>query len=454
MTGAASRPRSRLLIGGTQSGVGKTSLAVGLMAAFSRRGLRVAPFKVGPDYLDPGYHQLAAGRASSPLDTWMLGDCGMVQSFARSSENVDLSIIEGMMGLHDGADPHTDSGSTARVAKLLHTPTVLVLDAAALARSVGAVVLGYRQFDPEVPLAGVIANRVGGEGHARFLRPPIEEVAGVPLLGWLPPTPGAAIPERHLGLVCAGERPDVVERLADLVESRLDLDRLLELARSAPPLEVPSAPARARPSHRVRIGVARDAAFCFYYPDNLTLLEAAGAELVFFSPIRDAALPEGVAGLYLGGGYPELHAETLAANMAMREAIRVFAAAGRPIYAECGGYMYLCQGLATPPHREHAMVGLLPGRCLMEPSLQAIGYREVRLARDGVLGPAGRVARGHEFRYSFYEGPDPGPHAAFTTERGPCGYASGSVLASYCHLHFGSNPELAYDFVKQCAHAP
>lgn len=440
----------RLLIAGTHSGVGKTTVTVGVLAALRRRGLRVAPFKVGPDYLDPGYHQAAAGRASAPLDAWMLGESGVRESFARGAAGLDVAVIEGMMGLHDGADPETDAGSTAQIAKLLQCPVLLVLDGSALARSAGAVALGYRSFDPDVRLAGVILNRVSGEGHAAYLRPAIERGANLPVLGWLPPEPEATIPERHLGLVSAGEAKNLetrVARLADLIEAHLDLDQLLELARSAPPLSLP-VPARVKAEPpRARIAVARDEAFCFYYPDNLALLEAAGAEIVPFSPLRDTVLPPGAQGLYLGGGYPELHAARLSENSAIRAAIADAARSGLPLYAECGGFMYLCESLTDLAGCSHTMAGLLPGRCVMEARLQAIGYREAALRRDGVLGPAGTLLRGHEFHHSRYAGPLGPEQAAFDAGGRAIGYASGSVLASYVHLHFGSNPSAARHFV-------
>ena len=444
----------RLLIAGTHSGVGKTTVAVGLMAALKRRGLRVAPFKVGPDYLDPGYHLAACGVPSAPLDTWMLGADGMRRSFARGCRGADITVAEGMMGLHDGARPDTDEGSTAEVAKLLRLPTVLVIDGSALARSAGALALGYRAFDAEVPLVGVIANRVACEGHARWLRPGIEEGAGLPLLAWLPPASELGIPERHLGLVGAGESGSavgLVERLADAAEEYLDVPRLLGLASEAAPL--PPAEPNAPPllGRRARVAVARDEAFCFYYPDNLALLEAAGAELVAFSPIHNVELPERSDGLYLGGGYPELHAERLAGNPAMLRSIREFCAAGRPVSAECGGFMYLCQSLVDAAGHRHRMAGVLDGEVVMETRLQAIGYREVTFVRDTVLGPEGTVARGHEFRYSRHAAAIPGGDTAFRCGETVLGYAREDLLASYVHLHFGSRPEMAEHFVQRCA---
>jgi cobyrinic acid a,c-diamide synthase len=358
-----------------------------------------------------------------------------------------------MMGLHDGADACTDRGSTAEIARLLQAPVVLVLDASALARSAGAVALGFRRFDERVPVVGVIANRVAGEGHAAYLRPAIEGTAGVPLLGWLPAELELTLPERHLGLVSAGEHPDLAERIERwraLVEEHLGLDRLLQLAASAPLLPEAPPTATGNTGRRVRIAVARDEAFQFYYPDNLALLEAAGAELVPFSPLRDLALPDSVGGLYLGGGYPELHASRLAGNETMRGAIRNAAERGLPIYAECGGFMLLCEALVDADGRSHPMVGLVPGRCVMERGLQAIGYREALCAGDNLLGPAGTVIRGHEFHHSRFEGELPVGSAAFRIGERPVGFARGNLLASYVHLHFGSHPGAAEHFVRRC----
>lgn len=450
----------RLVIAGTHSGVGKTTVAVGLMAALAHRGFPVAPFKVGPDYLDPGFHAAACGRPSGTLDSWMLGEHGVRESFARGMASAGseggappIAVIEGMMGLHDGADANTDRGSTAEIARLLQAPVVLILDASALARSAGAVALGYRSFDERVPVAGVIANRVAGEGHAAYLRPAIEEIAGLPFLGWLPTESDLSFPERHLGLVGTGEQSDLADRIGRwraLVEERLDVDRLLELAASAPPLPEVAQTPMGNSAGRVRIAVARDEAFQFYYPDNLALLEAAGAELIPFSPLRDTALPDSVGGVYLGGGYPELHASQLAGNNAMRRAIREAAGRGLPIYAECGGFMLLCEALVDVDGRLHPMVGLVPGRCVMERSLHAIGYREAVGAGDNLLGPAGTVIRGHEFHHSRFEGELPSGSEAFHVGDRPVGFARGSLLASYVHLHFGSNPGAAEHFVRRC----
>jgi cobyrinic acid a,c-diamide synthase len=380
----------------------------------------------------------------------MLGEEGVRESFLRGSTDADLALIEGMMGLHDGAEAATAWGSSAEVARVLGAPVVLVLDASALARSAGALALGYRLFDPEVRFSGVVANRVAGAGHAAFLQPALEGEAGLPLLGWLPPAPEVRIAERHLGLRSAApHEPEIVDRLADLVTAHLDLDALLRAAGEAVELAT-LAPLSPRARQRARIGLARDAAFSFYYPDNLDLLERAGAELVPFSPLTDARLPEGLDGLYLGGGYPELHAAALTRNASLREEIRRRGERGLAIYAECGGLMYLCEALQDAQGTTHPMVGLVPGRAVMEGLLQAIGYREVVTRRPTLLGPAGTRLRGHEFHHSRLEPELPPETHAFRCGDHSCGYATGHLLASYVHLHFGSHPRAADHLVSQC----
>jgi cobyrinic acid a,c-diamide synthase len=447
----------RLVVGAASSGSGKTTLALALAAAFRARGLRIATFKCGPDYLDPGYHARASGGASHNLDGWMMGEAAVLATFARAGRGADLAVIEGVMGLFDGASPTSEAGSTAQLAKWLDAPVVAVLDASGMARTAAAVAGGLAAFDPGVRVGALVCNRIGGRGHLDLLR---QAVAAPPVLGGLPARPELAFPERHLGLVTAAEAlgDGVIAGWARIAEEWLDLDALLALARSAPALELPDPPARgagrgARPP-RCRIGVARDEAFHFYYEDNLGRLEAAGAELVPFSPVHDAGLPP-VDGLLLGGGYPEVHAEALAANRPMLVAVRALAAARRPIYAECGGLMYLASAIRTVDGREHAMVGLLPGVAVVHERLQALGYAEVTTRAPTALGPAGLRFRGHEFRNSDLEVAPSVPRAYDVSRLGGApreeGYALGSVLASYVHAHWASCPAAAEAFVAACA---
>jgi cobyrinic acid a,c-diamide synthase len=454
-------PRLLVVVAGVASGVGKTTIALGLLEAFRRRGLTVQAFKVGPDFIDPAFHELVTGRGSYNLDGWMCGRAHALATVRHHAADADVAVVEGVMGCFDGIDGASDDGSTAQMAKWLGAPVVLVVDAGAQARSAAAVVLGFEQFDPALHVAAVIANRVGGEAHARWIREAVEARCRAPVVGAVPHDDGVAVAERHLGLVMDGAGALTAEkraRLGDLVERSVELDRLLSLAAPLPTAgAAPPAPAisgRRRP----RIGVAHDAAFCFYYRDNLALLRVAGAELVYWSPLIDTALPE-VDGLYLGGGYPELHGATLGANKAVLEAVRAFAAAGRPIYAECGGLMYLADAIEDLDGRTHAMAGLLPATVRMRPRRLSLGYAEVAIQSDSLLGPSGSAARGHEFHYSSLDPVSASIPRAYRIRgrRGEDrdeGYRIGGALLSYVHLHFASNPDLARHFVATCAGSP
>lgn len=448
---ARTAPFSAFIVAGTHSGVGKTSLTLGLIGALRRRGLTVQPYKVGPDFIDPLHHRAASGRDSVNLDGWMLDPVSNRASFARASADADVAIVEGVMGLFDGSEGRTDRGSAAELAKLLDLPVVLLVDAWAMARSAAAVVHGFATFDSAVRLAGVVLNRVGGPGHTALIRDALD--GRVPLLGALPQTPEVTIAERHLGLHLPEEsRAEVRERLTDLVEQAIDVDALLAATkreRPAAPVAAGAAAARLGPAaRRARIGVARDEAFCFTYADNLRLLEEAGAELIEWSPLRDA-LPSGLDAVYLPGGYPELHAEQLAENRAARDGLRDFARAGGTVYGECGGLMYLGEAIEVDGRR-FPVSGVFPYVTRLPAGL-TIAYVEVRTS-GGVFGP-GRSARGHLFHHSELV-TDPGPtlERAFElrTVRGEVsreGFVAGNVLATYAHLHFGSDPGLADAFV-------
>ena len=424
-------------------------VASGLCAALHARGLDVRPFKVGPDYLDPTWLGRAAGRPARNLDAWMTGEEGMRQSFSRGAKGGGLAIVEGVMGLFDGRSPTAIEGSSAAVARLLVAPVVLVVDAAGMARTAAAVVSGLVNFDPGVHVAGVIFNRVGGDGHTALLRDAIASASvfhGSPpvVLGGLPRRDDLTLPERHLGLLAADDAVDAgrFAALAAWVEAHLDLDAFLRLAVPVPVTEAASW----RPSPDVRIGVPNDVAFHFYYPDNLELLEAAGAEIVPFSTLTDSRVPD-VDGLYIGGGYPEACAASLAANNGMRSSIRAFPG---PIYAECGGLMYLGDTLDDYP-----MCGVLPLSTRMTSGLRSFGYRDVVSTAPTLLGPAGTRWRGHEFHHSevVESGLPPVLRTTGWGGRGMDGWSRGNVLATYVHEHFGSNPELAFAFVDACRRA-
>lgn len=449
-----------IVIAGTASGVGKTTVATGIMAALVRRGFKVQPFKVGPDYIDPSYHTWATGRPSRNLDTWLLPHGAVVELFRRAAADADMAIIEGVMGLYDGHSSLSEAGSTAELAKLLGAPVVLVVDAHGAGRSLAAMVRGYAAFDPGLHLCGVVLNGVGSPGHIALCREAIETDTGIPVLGGLPRDDELRLPERHLGLVPMAEGPagqEYLERLVAQVEAAIALDRLVELSGQAtPPQTTPSLfPDRPLPP-RVRLAVAQDRAFSFYYQDSLDLLTAWGAEIVPFSPLRDGSLPPGSDGIYLGGGFPELYAGELAENRGMREAIRQAGEGGVPVYGECGGLMYLGQSIRDFEGREFPMVGLIPARSVLRPEgarRLTLGYRTVRALRYGPLLRRGAEVRGHEFHWSVLEpGPGDSRSAYRIVDQGGRreGFHIGSVLASYVHLHLGSLPTLAPRLVDTC----
>ncbi len=522
-----------LVVAGTSSGVGKTTVVTGLLAALRRRGLVVQPFKCGPDYLDPTHHTRAAGRPCRNLDSWMLADEQVVATFQRACTDADLAVVEGVMGLFDGSDYDGDRAAAAQIAKLLGAPVLLVLDISGAARSAAATAQGFAQFDPVLRVGAFVLNRAGSENHARGCSRAIEAATKLPVLGWLQKQDSLRAPERHLGLVPAGDTLAELQRLeilADTVERQFDLEAILAIARTAttpsgppasgalttsvaqaslpaspdfadsaapsshsappsglrsspsvitPPSSAPSAipqsafrnphssasalrppsSAVSPPSSAVRptLAVARDEAFCFYYPDNLDLLVEAGAQLAFFSPIRGEAPPPDAAGVYLGGGYPELHAEALSANAGFREALRALHARGAPLFAECGGFMALTEELVDLAGKRWPMSGLIPGAARMADKLAALGYRHATALADNLLVPAGTTLRGHEFHYSTWDAPDRVlAHAAWrlrgVRDDSPeqyAGYAERGLLASYLHLPFAQNPALAARLVER-----
>ncbi len=451
---------ARIVIAGTQSGVGKTSLTVGLAALFRRRGLRVQTFKVGPDYLDPTWLAQASGRPCYNLDGWMTGREYVEGLFDRATDGADLALIEGVMGLFDGADPASSEGSTAEVARWLEAPVLLVANVHGLARSLAAMVHGYTHFENGLRVAGVIANQCGSERHARWLAESLRSASLPPLVGAVERGSLPEIPRRHLGLVTsslAGRPSDFFERLADALGKSLDNEAILQKARAAP---ARGRSMRVRPAgskRSCRLGIARDEAFHFYYPDNLEALEHAGCELVSFSPIKDRALPEKLDGLYLGGGYPEEHAAALSENRGMIEEIRRFAKGGGAIYAECGGLMYLSEGIEATDGMRHPLAGLLPGWTRMSGRRKALGYVEVEMREATFWGARGTRLRGHEFHYSeLLDGPSGDPCWETVYEvrhRGSAhavreGFQNGRILATYLHAHFASHPTAAQEFVR------
>lgn len=447
----------RLVIAAAQSGAGKTTVATGLMAAFARGGLRVQPYKVGPDYIDPTYHTAAAGRPCRNLDSWMFGRDDLVALAAGSMRDADLALIEGVMGLYDGAGPTSEEGSTAQVARWLAAPVLLVLDARGIARTAAALIQGLRAFDPGLRIGGVIFNNVGSDSHYQLLCEAVREHAGgVEPVGYLPKQAAIRVPERHLGLVPSLEQAQVtqyLDSLADLVRRTVDLEAVLRLARSSGPLAAAAGGAvTAGATQPVRIGLARDEAFHFYYEDGLDVLRRLGARLVPFSPVRDEALPPDLDALYLGGGFPEVYRRELAGNRALRRAVAQAVEADMPVYAECGGLMFLAEAVVDAEGLEWPMVGAIPIKARMQRRLASLGYVTAVAQGETLLAGPGETLTGHEFHWSALDERPPGWDPAYlaTTRRGGSrleGFSRRRLLASYVHIHFAAQPRAAERFV-------
>lgn len=430
------------------------------MATMQRRGLKVAPFKCGPDFIDPGYHRMATGCSSINLDGWMCSPAFVLETFQLRASRSDIAIIEGVMGLFDGLGASPMDGSSAQVAAITGTPVVLVVNARGMAASAAALVKGFAVFDPQVKLAGVIFNNVGSANHELLLRQAMaESLPEVTVFGCMPRDESLKIPSRHLGLVTAEDNPlpqEFLDHLVELCEQHLDIDGLMQLKVKDAPATLPPLQGDGTENTNLRIAVASDAAFCFVYEDNLRLLLETGLEIVKFSPMHDTALPDGISGIYLPGGYPELYADKLAANKDMLKVINDAVENDMPVYAECGGFIYLTQGMVgTMDSPESDFVGIFPVRPRMLPKRKALGYRQVETVADSVIATAGNTARGHEFHYSeIAEMPGQIERCYMLTRQekqlGLEGYRYRNCLASYVHLHFGSNRSIAEAFHSAC----
>jgi cobyrinic acid a,c-diamide synthase len=456
-----------IVIAGTSSGVGKTTVTLGLMGALKKRGLLVQPFKAGPDYIDPGHHRALLGVPSYNLDTWMMGPNGVRKTFRTKAKGADAAVIEGVMGLFDGRGGVTEEGSTAHLAKVLRTPVLLVVNAEKTARSVAAVVKGFSEFDPGLKLRWVLFNKVGSLNHYNILKDAVRSASRVKVLGYLPRDATLSMPSRHLGLVTQrdlkeGEWRGFIARAVKTVEKYVDVDSLLGTGKGkksgkSPAAGMPGRQARRGGKRGVRIGVALDRAFCFYYEENFEILRGAGAELVFFSPLEDKVLPKGVTGLYFGGGYPELHSRSLGKNSSMMRSVKEAAASGMPVFAECGGLMYLSSAVLDQNGIKHPMVGVFPWGVRMLPRRRALGYREVVAASDNPFLTRDEPLRGHEYHYSEITGPKAGIPKVFGLRdaSGTVGLKDGfllkNTLAGYTHMHFASNPAFAKRFVEICS---
>ncbi|NDI35505.1 cobyrinate a,c-diamide synthase [Chengkuizengella sediminis] len=448
----------RIVIAGTGSGVGKTTITIGLMAALKRRGLTVQGFKCGPDYIDPTYHTAVTGRVSRNLDSWMTSANTVQEIYDRGSKDADISIIEGVMGFYDGKNPKTNTGSTAEISLLTESPVILVVNCQSMARSAAAIVKGFQSLDEKVNIVGVVANKVGSEGHYKLVKIAIEQECGIPVIGYLKREDNINIPERHLGLIPSIERGELdsfFEILADLIENSIDINQLLRLT-EAPVLEVSPellTEVRCSPEKNISIAVAKDAAFHFYYPENLELLEAYGANIVYFSPLAGEKVPEGVKGLYIGGGFPEEFAEQLAENIDVKLSFKNAIETGIPTLAECGGFMYLTEEIETTDGSKLSMVGLIPGKVKMQKKLAALGYREITGNKGNFLLEGQVEAKGHEFHYSTFEANASYEHAYETKGmRGTKqeGYLNQNLIAGYTHFHFASNPTLVKNWIEKC----
>jgi cobyrinic acid a,c-diamide synthase len=442
-----------ILVSAPGSGAGKTTVAAALMAALRRRGLVVQPFKCGPDFIDPGHHALICRRPSHNIDTWMLPGQLNRQIFTSACRDADFVVVEGMMGLFDGVRGSGEEGSSAEIAKLLNLPVLLVVDASSSARSVAALVHGFRTFDSQIRIVGVILNRVAGETHAQMLKDALRETNPNLWVGWLPHENELHLNERYLGLQTASERSwtgEALDLMASLVERHCPLDRLFEACETALP-PGSDKPRVASADGRTRIGVARDLAFCFYYEAGLEELRRQGAEIVEFSPLNDPGLPADLDALYFGGGYPELYAEVLSNRKRLLSDLHEFAQQGKPIYGECGGLMFLSRELITTDGARWPMAGLLPLSIQMTDSLVHFGYAEVEFIADGMAEKGARI-RGHSFHCSKIL--DEGEvaktavvHYSLSNKSEREGFAVGNVFGSYVHLHFAADPALARRFV-------
>lgn len=486
-------PIKGFVIAATGSGTGKTTICLAILAYLRSKGIRVAPFKVGPDFIDPGHHSKIAGRTSVNLDSWMLTRAYNQGLFAKASKGMDMAVVEGVMGLFDGYDALTETGSTAQMAKWLGLPVLLIVSAKGKARSAAAIVKGFETFDPDLTIAGVIFSQTGSRRHYEYLRDAVEQNCKTPCLGFMPRNDKIVMPERHLGLMTADEleiSPQVLALLVSMVEDHMDMDALMAKLPAAAPgnrVEPVKKLADSAPGDLVKnaslvkdapvIAVARDKAFCFYYQDNIDCLTKAGAQIVLFSPLTDTQLPDGIDGIYLGGGYPEVFAETLSAGTGLLEQIKRFSLSGMPIYGECGGFMYLCsQVSAMDREEEYEMTGCFDFSVQMSRRLRSLGYREITLTQDTLIGTKGAVIRGHEFHYSSLKTGLSGKtghsekeaHSEkaessgalvknvyqVTTRAGQDisleGYQKNLTLGSYLHVHFGSSPGCAQTFVDTC----
>jgi len=436
------------VISGTSSGSGKTTVTLGLMAAFKERGLRVQPYKCGPDFIDPGLHELVTGIKSRNLDLWMSGEVHTRKCFSTHIENAGIAVIEGVMGMFDGG-----RSSSGELSRSLGIANILVLDVRSMADSAAAIVKGFETFKVGADIKGVILNNVASERHLQLVRDAIHNNCKAEILGYLPRNLEFSIPSRHLGLLTGDEAPiskENIALLAETIQHHIDLDRLLELCSTFEPTPRITENT-AHINAPCRIAVARDKAFCFYYEDNFDLLKEQGADLVYFSPLNDQKLPENIHGIYLGGGYPELYAQDLSENASMLTELGNWIENDGAVYAECGGFMYLTKGIVDHDGERHSLVGAFPVLSAMQSKRASLGYREVTTQAPCCFGPKDTVLRGHEFHYSNIEEMDVSIPRIYQVNNGAQeGYNYRRVLGGYMHLHFGYSPQVATAFINYC----
>jgi cobyrinic acid a,c-diamide synthase len=449
----------RVIIAGTHSGAGKTTIATGLMGALKNAGYTVQGFKVGPDYIDPSIHTAVTGRLSESLDTWLVPQNQILEVFNQNTKDADVAVIEGVMGLFDGLSGVDETGSTSQIAKLLNCPVILVIDVKCMVRSAAAIAAGFKNFDKKVKVAGIILNNVAGEVHANWCIDAIEKV-GLPVVGWLPVNKKVTMPERHLGLIPTPEKNEVsvYQEIVSFIQQRLNIDQIMELAKSAGPLpriKAKTEKKKLKQNIKVKIGVAFDEAFNFYYPSNLNLLSNLGAEIIRFSPIHNKTIPEGVSGLYIGGGFPEMFLQQLEANQTMRHSILQAIDSSMPVYAECAGLMYLTKTVADFDGKSYHMVGALDGNTHMTNST-LVTYSQAQVTTPNILSGIDAVIRGHEFHNSVITDIPPDAEFAYQMLMGEGikdkkdGWTRKNTLASYMHIQFAQDPAIAQTFMDKC----
>jgi len=443
----------RIVIAGVTSGVGKTSISIAIMKTLKEKGYTVQGFKTGPDYIDPSYHTSITNRQSRNLDPWLMGEKGLLQSFHDASKDADFAVIEGVMGLFDGLSGKNNFASTAHIAKLLKSPVVLVIDAAKAARSVAAVALGFMKFDPSIKVVGVILNNLAGEKHAKYCTDAMKQVK-IPVLGTIKRNKDIRLEERHLGLVPTSERKDMLDKVmavANYMKEQIDIDKTISIAKKAPKLQIKTNSVAKKIN--ATIAVALDESFNFYYADNLDILRSLGAELKFFSPVNDANIPD-ADGLYIGGGFPEVLADKLENNSDMLKSVRKVAMDRMPIYAECGGLMYLTRSITEFNGKKHNMVNLFDADTIMDKKL-TLNYTEAKVVNSCILASVGKTIHGHEFHYSRVNDMPEDTRFAYKLKKGKGvngsndGFIEYNTLASYMHMHF-ANMNFAENLLMAC----